>query len=44
MFTNNVKQLRKCCHAMSANLPHTPIIVNNIIYVFCKKLGHLEIK
>ncbi len=43
MFTNNVKQLRKCCHGMNANLP-PPIIVNNIIYVFCEKLGCLENK
>jgi hypothetical protein len=40
IFINNVKQLKKI---MGWMLPPW-IVVNNIIYVFCEKLGHLENK
>jgi hypothetical protein len=46
IFINNVKQLEKCCYGMNITPPPppTPMVVNNIIDIFCEKLKHLENK
>jgi hypothetical protein len=41
IFINNVKKIKQCCHGMSVK-PSFPIVVNNIIYVFCEKLVCFE--
>ncbi len=43
IFINNVKKIKQCCHGMSVK-PSFPIVVNNIIYVLCEKLGCFENK
>jgi hypothetical protein len=40
---NNVKQFKKYYHGMSVT-PTLPIVVNNIIYLLCEKLGCFENK
>jgi len=43
---NNVKQLKNYCHETNVTTPPLPypIVVNNIIYLFCEKLVCLENK